>query len=99
MGGTACYNTLVTYPLLQQAPDHLSSDFVDYLRDNNEVLMETEDWIVITNCKYNWPTAITKSATPDNCPLINLYGKYERKVKPYNKHTAQRFRIHIIKPV
>lgn len=86
----------MTYPLLETAPAHNSPLFIDYLRDNNEVLYENDDWIIIENCKYNWPTAFAKTNSPDLSVLIQLYGDYEWRVKPKDKRTVTRFHIHII---
>lgn len=46
----------MSYPLLEKAPkDHFSEEFIDFLRDNNEVIDESECWIMIANCKYDTP--------------------------------------------
>lgn len=60
----------MTYPLLLNAPDHLSAEFITYLRENNVVIHEDAHWLVIENCKYHtteraWHTAFWKN---DACP-------------------------------
>jgi hypothetical protein len=38
--------------LLKTAPaDHFSDEFIQFLRDNNEVVEEIENWLIIKNCK------------------------------------------------
>lgn len=89
----------MTYPHLENAPkDHHSEEFLQYLRENNEVVTEVFDWLVIKNCKYPWLTAFAKIDTPNLFPLMELYGQYEWRVKPANKRTVKRFHIHLIKP-
>lgn len=85
-----------SYPLLERAPAHRDPAFIDFLRENNPVLHETEEWIVITNCKYGYPTAFAKVDNPSINFLIGLYGQYEWRVKPINKRTVDRFHIHIL---
>lgn len=46
-------------------PDHNSEEFLDFLRNNNVVILETFDWLVIENVKYHkeelpWYTAFYK---------------------------------------
>lgn len=85
------------YPHLEKAPkDHHSEEFLQFLRDNNEVLWEDEEWLTIKNCKYNWPTCFTKIDTPNLFPLIARYKNNEWRVKPREKRTVERFHIHII---
>ena len=58
----------MTYFELKHAPeDHLSEDFIDYLREINTVVFELNKWLVIENCKYHredgrrgWWTAFYK---------------------------------------
>jgi hypothetical protein len=82
--------------LLKNAPPHNSLEFIDYLRENNEVLNEDPWWIVIKNTKYGWPTAFAKVENANILPLIAWYGDYEWRVKPKSKRTVERFHIHII---
>lgn len=84
--------------LLQNAPPHNTLEFLQYLRDHNEVLFENIDWLVIKNFKYGWPTAFAKCTLVELEPLLELYGKYEWKVKPADERTVTRFHIHILTP-
>lgn len=87
----------MTYPLLEQAPkDHHSEEFLQFLRDNNEVLWEDSDWLTIKNVKYGWPTCFAKHSTPRLVSLLNRYRDKEWRVKPVEKRTVERFHIHII---
>lgn len=89
----------MTYPHLENAPkDHLSPEFLDYLRKENEVLWESEDWLTIRNCKYGWPTAFAKINNPSLIRLITEYGHLEWKVKPEKDRSVKRFHIHFIQP-
>lgn len=69
----------MTYPLLKKAPkDHNSPEFIDFIRANNKVVFECEEWIVIRNCKYwtkktEWLTAFWKhSATSQEGYILSL---------------------------
>lgn len=51
--------------LLRKAPPQDSLEFLTYLRDNNEVIFESQEWLVIENFKYHekfapWYTAFHK---------------------------------------
>ena len=88
---------MTSYQLLEQAPqDHLSEEFLQFLRDNNEVVWEDTCFLVIKNCKYDWLTAFAKHDMLSMQPLIDQYGQYEWRVKPADKRTVKRFHIHII---
>jgi len=41
--------------LLSGTPDHKSPLFLQFLRDNNTVILETGEWLVIENYKYHTP--------------------------------------------
>jgi hypothetical protein len=41
--------------LLNNAPDHLSEEFLQYLRDNNPVIEEDTYFLIIENCKHHSP--------------------------------------------
>lgn len=85
----------MTYPLLKNAPAHNSEEFLDYLREKNPVLAENEDWLVIKNVKYDWPTAFAKVDNPLLGFLIEKYGHLEWRVKPRIKRTVKRFHVHL----
>lgn len=82
--------------LLRNAPLHDTPAFLDYLREHNEVLYETDQWLVIKNVKYGWPTAFAVVENPALGPLMVRYGEYEWRVKPKSKRTVIRFHIHIL---
>lgn len=59
----------MSYPLLEKAPKQDSPEFIDFLRNNNVVIWENDQWIVIENCKYHkpeapWYTAFWKGLNP-----------------------------------
>jgi len=44
----------MSYDLLDKAPkDHMSEEFLQFLRENNKVIYEDIFWLVIANCKYD----------------------------------------------
>ena len=88
------------YPLLENAPEHDSPDFISYLRRNNVVVYDDNHWIVIENCKYHtfekpWYTAFLKEGVPNVAPLIKKFGHMEWKKKAVAKQTVKRFHIHL----
>jgi len=47
----------MSYDLLDKAPkDHMSEEFLQFLRENNIVIYEDIFWLVIANCKYDKPS-------------------------------------------
>ena len=97
-----------TYNLLEKAPkDHLSEEFITFLRNNNLVVEENEDWLVIKNCKRpDRLTAFSKyestyQAWHSMASLYMLldvkYASWEWKKKPARKQTVKRFHVHITK--
>lgn len=51
--------------ILPNLPDHMSDEFIDYLRKNNVVVVETPEHIIIENIKYHtiedpWHTLFSK---------------------------------------
>ena len=94
--GGFCYHCSM-YPLLERAPkDHSSPEFLDFLRENNPVLWEDDEWLAIENCKYGWPTVFAKVENPGIQAVLERYSAYEWKVKPETKRTVGRFHIHIL---
>jgi hypothetical protein len=94
----------MTYPLLEQAPkDHNSPEFLEFLRENNEVIFEDPFWLVIANVKYDdkvkrrWFTAFT--VDPNNIHISAAFDEefayLEWKKKPRDKQTVKRFHIHM----
>lgn len=51
--------------LLDDAPDHMSDEFLEYLKRFNRIVWENDQWLVIENFKYHdaqspWYTAFHK---------------------------------------
>lgn len=94
--------------LLENAPPHYSDDFIGYLRENNRVVFEDEDWLVIENAKYHskertWFTAFTKGRDEnlrslDLRPLLIRFGGLEWKKKATVDQSVHRFHIHLFVP-
>jgi hypothetical protein len=100
----------MSYPLLKKAPkDHASQEFLDFLRENNKVVYENNEWLVIENCKYHtpkkpWLTAFHKGQYDSNAitELWSLWcgGDFESWKwikKAASKQTIKRFHIHLVK--
>lgn len=92
------------YPLLRNAPQHNSADFIQYLRDNNVVRWEDDSFLVIENCKYHqpekrvWYTAFAKTVETDKLNfrgLLEAFDCYEWKKKSHSDQTVMRFHVHI----
>jgi hypothetical protein len=93
----------MSYPLLENAPDHDSPEFLDYLREHNTVVKEYKNWLVIENCKYHrpdrpWHTAFWKNGSMNTRPLQRLYWQWEWLKKAKDKQTVERFHIHFYLP-
>lgn len=96
-----------TYPLLKKAPkDHDSKEFLQFLRENNKVVFEDDDWLIIENCKYHtkkqpWHTAFYKEAY--SLPHMDFngipfkYDSWEWLKKAKKSQTVKRFHIHLIR--
>lgn len=91
--------------LLKTAPeDHKSEEFLDFLRQNNNVVWENAGWLVIDNCKYGegWRTAFFKWTDDDvyaSRYMHEVYAQYpECKIiiKAPAKRSVKRFHFHII---
>lgn len=90
--------------LLKLTPKHDSPKFIDFLRENNKVIWENDQWIVIENFKYHtkknkWWTAFHKGSSDwyvDIGALWYKYHKHEWIKKSVDKQTVKRFHIHII---
>lgn len=92
---------LNSYPLLGDAPDHFSEDFIVYLRKHNPVVFEDDDWIVIENCKYHtpermWLTAFAKRPLDQTrfTVLHDKFGALEWLKKAADSQTVKRFHVH-----
>lgn len=97
----------MTYDLLKKAPkDHHSEEFLQFLRENNEVIEETPWWLVIANCKYDtsekrWFTAFFKprwlgSLPSDVLKYLNPnYGHLTWLIKAPKDRSVKRFHVHL----
>lgn len=101
----------MTYQKLLDAPsDHLSPEFIEYIRKENVVVAENDEWILIENCKYHnkkshngWYTAFVKSDTMSGdvwMSLMDLYNKHawgwEMLVKREGSRSVRRYHVHFI---
>jgi hypothetical protein len=93
---------------LKTAPeDHFSDEFIQFLRDNNEVVEETVNWLIIKNCKDpNDYTAFWKMDCYRNytlfaysklMQLLKEYGDREWVIKAPHKRSVKLFHVHLIK--
>lgn len=90
--------------LLAAAPAHDTDEFLQYLRDNNKVVMENEAWLVIENFKYHtpekpWYTAFAKTDDWQTF-LVTLIGSkdwysWEWLKKAAGDQSVKRFHIHL----
>lgn len=88
--------------LLEGAPrDHCSHEFLQYLRDNNKVVQESDIWLVIENFKYHteekpWYTAFLKSGGfPVGHEIEDWFPDMEIVIKPKSKRSVNRFHVHL----
>ncbi len=96
----------MTYELLKNAPAQDSPEFIEYLRKNNVVIKETDNFILIQNCKYHspekpWYTLFTKKKSYPAVELLSIlydYFEWEWLKKSKEKQTVPgRFHIHLYK--
>lgn len=96
----------MTYPLLEKAPkDHNSPEFLDFLRDNNVVIMDGATWLVIENCKYHTKekphyTAFFVQGLPLGMSIMELqnrFPEFDLLIKAPKRQSVKRFHIHLIK--
>lgn len=88
---------------LSQSPDHSTPEFIDFLREHNNVIWENQHWIIIENCKYeNWRTAFWKHTDFKSGfykslgQVLDQYPECEWRKKHGKKQSIKRFHIHII---
>lgn len=93
---------------LKKAPqDHLSEEFIQFLRDKpNKVIEETDNWLIIENIKDpNDYTAFfirdiwkedNKMFLLDSIELLKKYGDREWKIKAPHKRSVKLFHVHLI---
>lgn len=89
--------------LLKTAPDHMSDDFIVFLRENNTVVYESEDWIIIENYKYHtneksWWTAFIKGDRNWRYEIdeIEQFKLFDILIKSPSRRTVKRFHVHLI---
>jgi hypothetical protein len=73
--------------LLKRAPAQDTPEFIQFLRDNNVVVLENKNWLVIENFKYHsashpWHTAFHKQGRTDFRPLFRRYWEWEWLYSP-----------------
>lgn len=96
--------------LLSKAPkDHMSPEFLQFLRDNNKIVKEGKNWLIIENIKYHTeknphhtafykPVGKTKSKRFLFVLLfLHHYKDWEWRKKKAEEQTVKRFHIHLIK--
>ena len=99
--------------LLEIAPPHNSSEFIEFLRKYNPVVMETKYWIVIENFKHHTTTTPHYTVFPlshaeewgdlsgdELSDLRDIFDKYNSWYKIQNEdaeRTVSRLHIHLIK--
>lgn len=89
---------------LDEAPDHLSEEFLDYLRAKNVVVYESSRWLIIENCKYHtrekaWWTAFYKEDGRywrNYIEELEQFQKFDLLIKSPLRRTVQRFHIHLV---
>jgi len=87
-------------------PDHNSEEFLQFLRENNVVILETPEWLVIENVKYNtpelpWYTAFDKGVDKIiDYRLMMLqhdFPEFRYLINSVYTTTIKRFHIHLFK--
>jgi hypothetical protein len=99
--------------LLKKAPAHGSKRFLEFLKQNNKVVFDNDQWLVIENFKYHtahhpWYTAFWKGDPKDpdqawyhDVDILwyhNDWGHWEWVKKSADKQTIKRFHIHLHRP-
>jgi len=88
--------------LLSKAPkDHFSREFVQFLKENNKVIEETDNWLIIENCKDPSDyTAFYKGDVFEGIgklqELVANYYPREWKIKAPHKRSVKLFHVHLI---
>ena len=102
----------MSYDLLEKAPkDHHSEEFLQFLRENNEVVEESVWWLVIKNCKYHnknrrWFTAFWKPGAEGTDPkgwmpfqalsfLQTEFSDLNWLIKAPKDRSVERFHVHL----
>lgn len=91
--------------------DHFSDEFVNFLKNNNEVVDKAYNWLIIKNIKYHgdWLTAFyigwriengsfnQSAAIADMWQLIPKYKDREWLIKAPHKRSVKLFHVHMYK--
>ena len=97
----------MSYDLLDKAPkDHMSEEFLQFLRENNEVVEETPCWLIVANCKYDkpekrWFTAFYKlphgimGGCRDMRFLPERFFAWNWLIKAPKDRSVKRFHVHL----
>lgn len=93
--------------LLERAPqDHLSDEFVEWLAENNRVVLRTPDWLVIENVKYHkeelpWYTAFDLRPGYTWEYKLQLlqweFPEWKQIIHPVIARSIKRFHVHLIR--
>ena len=87
-------------------PNHESESFLQYLRENNVVVLETPEWLVIQNVKYHsdtnpWYTAFDKGSDfilEYKLQLLQWeYPEYRYMFNSVYCRTIKRFHVHLFR--
>jgi hypothetical protein len=87
-------------------PDHNSEEFLQFLRDNNVVVLETPEWLVIENVKYHtpelpWYTAFDKGIDKVIDFRLQMlqweFPEYRYIVNSVYARTVKRFHVHLLR--
>lgn len=87
-------------------PDHMSEEFLLFLKTSSKVILETPDWLVVENIKYHteelpWYTAFAvKSDMTLEYSLQQLQWElpeYKIIIHPVMIRSVKRFHVHLIR--
>lgn len=87
-------------------PDHNSEEFLTFLRNNNVVILETPEWLVIENVKYNtpelpWYTAFDKGTDKVVDYRLQMlqweFPEYRYMINSVYGRTVKRFHVHLMR--
>lgn len=99
----------MTYPHLENAPkDHLSDEFLEYLRATNVVVADNDHFLIVENCKHHTPEAphLTAFVLDSHGHWFDfveeLYAKYrydgyDLLIKAPHRQSVRRPHVHLIK--
>ncbi len=95
--------------LKKAPPDHFSDEFIQFLREKpNKVIEETDSWLIIENCKD--PNDLTAFYIPEisrnlyyafltDLNKLQRYSDREWRIKAPHKRSVQLFHVHLyLKP-